>query len=143
MRLRVRSLALFSGLRIRHCCELWCRLQMQLGPSIAVTVVQVGGCSSNYIPSLGTSRCHRCSPRKDKKKKKRYKRTYSKTEIESKDFLTKLKVTKRETMGGGINQVGINLHTLLYIKQIDDKDLRYSTGESIILFNNLYVKRIC
>ena len=25
MRLRVRSLALLSSLRIRHCCELWCR----------------------------------------------------------------------------------------------------------------------
>ena len=26
MRLRVRSLGLLSGLRIQHCCELWCRL---------------------------------------------------------------------------------------------------------------------
>ena len=30
MRLQVRSLALLSGLRIRHCCELWCRLQTPL-----------------------------------------------------------------------------------------------------------------
>ena len=28
MRLWVRSLALLSGLRIQHCCELWCRSQM-------------------------------------------------------------------------------------------------------------------
>ena len=28
-----RSLALLSGLRIRCCLELWCRSQMQLGPS--------------------------------------------------------------------------------------------------------------
>ena len=26
MRMWVRSLALLSGLRIQHCCELWCRL---------------------------------------------------------------------------------------------------------------------
>ena len=30
MRMQVRSLALFSGLRIQCCCELWCRLQIQL-----------------------------------------------------------------------------------------------------------------
>ena len=27
---RIQSLASLSGLRIRHCCELWCRSQMQL-----------------------------------------------------------------------------------------------------------------
>ena len=31
--------------------------------------------------------------------------------------------------GGGINQEsGINIHTLLYIKQMNNKDLVYSTG---------------
>ena len=34
MRVWVRSLALLSGLRILLCCELWCRLQMQLGSCI-------------------------------------------------------------------------------------------------------------
>ena len=38
MRLWVRSLASLSGLRIRCCCELWCRLQTQLGSSIAVAL---------------------------------------------------------------------------------------------------------
>ena len=33
-----RSLASLSGLRIRHCCELWCRLQMQLGSGVTVPV---------------------------------------------------------------------------------------------------------
>ena len=33
------SLALLSGLRIQHFCELWCRLQMWLGFSVAVAVV--------------------------------------------------------------------------------------------------------
>ena len=32
---------------------------------------------------------------------------------------------------GGINQeLGVNTHTLLYIKQITNKDLLYSTGKS-------------
>ena len=39
MRLQVRSPALLSGLRIRHCHELWYRSQMQLGSDVAVAVV--------------------------------------------------------------------------------------------------------
>ena len=38
MRLRVRSPALLSGLRIWHCHELWCRSQMLLGSRIAVAL---------------------------------------------------------------------------------------------------------
>ena len=38
MKLRVPSLASHSGLRIRHCRELWCRLQMPLGSGITVAV---------------------------------------------------------------------------------------------------------
>ena len=34
-------------------------------------VVQAGSCSSNTAPSLGTSICHRSSPKKKKKKKKK------------------------------------------------------------------------
>ena len=34
MRLRVRSLPLLSGLTIRRCRELWCRLQMRLGSAL-------------------------------------------------------------------------------------------------------------
>ena len=37
-RFRVRSLALLSGLRIEHCCELWCRSQTQLRSCVAVAV---------------------------------------------------------------------------------------------------------
>ena len=33
------SLASLSGLRIEHCCELWCRSQTWLGSRIAVAVV--------------------------------------------------------------------------------------------------------
>ena len=38
MRLRVQSLASLSGLRIRGCRELWCRLQTQLGSRVAMAV---------------------------------------------------------------------------------------------------------
>ena len=38
MRIWVRSLALLSGLRILHCHELWCRLQMRFGFGIAMAV---------------------------------------------------------------------------------------------------------
>ena len=52
MRTQVLSLALLSGLRISHCCELHWRLQTQLRPGIALAVAQAGGYSSNS-PSLG------------------------------------------------------------------------------------------
>ena len=39
MRVRVRCLALLSGLGIRCYHELWCRLQMWLGYGVAVAVV--------------------------------------------------------------------------------------------------------
>ena len=55
MRMQVPSLALLSGLRIQ-CC---------------FTMVQAGSCSSNSPPSLGTSICPGCGPRKAKKKKER------------------------------------------------------------------------
>ena len=70
MRLHVRSLASVSGLGIRRCRELGCRLQTRLGSGVAVAVVQASGYSSDWTPSLGTSMCHKCSPRKDKKTKK-------------------------------------------------------------------------
>ena len=42
-----------SGLRIRRCRELWCRLQMQLGSGVAVAVA--GSYSSDLTPSLHMS----------------------------------------------------------------------------------------
>ena len=39
MRFRVQSLASLGELRIQCCCELWCKLQMQLGSDLAVAVV--------------------------------------------------------------------------------------------------------
>ena len=51
-RMGVQSLASLNGLQIRSCCELWCR------PAAV---------SSSSTPSLGTSICHRCSPKKQNK----------------------------------------------------------------------------
>ena len=36
-----------------------------------VAVVQASSCSSDLTPSLGTSICHRCSPKKTKKEKRK------------------------------------------------------------------------
>ena len=52
-RLWVQSLALLSGLRIWHCCELWCWLQIRLGSGVAVAVPEAGSCSYDLTPSLG------------------------------------------------------------------------------------------
>ena len=49
--------------------ELWCWLPTQLGSGVAVAVTLAGGCSSDSTPSLGTSICHRCGPKKRKQNK--------------------------------------------------------------------------
>ena len=46
---------------------LWCRI-WQLGSGITVAVVWAGSCSFDLIPSLGTSVCHGCGPKKTKNK---------------------------------------------------------------------------
>ena len=66
-RMQVQSLVL-SGLRIQCCQRLWCESQMQLRSGVAVAVVQAGSYSSNSALSLGTSICHMCGPKKEKKK---------------------------------------------------------------------------
>ena len=73
MRMQVWSLVSLSGLRIRHCCELWCRLQTQPGSGIAVAVVQARSYSSDLTPSLGTS-CAVGVAQKKKRKKERKER---------------------------------------------------------------------
>ena len=66
MRMQVQSWALLSGLGIQDCHQLWFRLQTQLRSRIAVAVVQASHCSSDLTPSLGTSICQGCSPKKQK-----------------------------------------------------------------------------
>ena len=50
MRMQVQSLALLSALRIRCCCELWYRLQTQLGSGFAVSCGI--GCRHSSDPAL-------------------------------------------------------------------------------------------
>ena len=69
MSLLVQSLALLSGLRIRHCHELWCRLQMRLGSRAAVALAEAGSYSSDWTPSLETSICRGFGPKKQNKTK--------------------------------------------------------------------------
>ena len=71
MRTQVQSLALLSGLRIQCCPQLWCRLQIQLGSCVAVAVVEACNYSSDWTPSLETSICHGCGPKRQKGKKKK------------------------------------------------------------------------
>ena len=74
MRTWAQSLSSFSGLRIWHHHELWCRLQTQgLDPALLwlwCGVVWVSSYSSNLTPSLGTSICCGVALQKAKKKKK-------------------------------------------------------------------------
>ena len=46
--------------------DLWCRSQMGLRSCIAMAVMQASSCSSDSTPSLGTSMCHGCGPKKKK-----------------------------------------------------------------------------
>ena len=64
----VLSLASLSGLRIQHCCELWCRKQMWLRSDVAVAMAN--SYSSDSTPNLGTSKCCGCGPKNRRKKKK-------------------------------------------------------------------------
>ena len=63
--------SILSGLRIRGCCELWCRSQTWLGSGVAEALVKAGSCSSDWTPSLGTSIYHGCSPEKTKKQQQK------------------------------------------------------------------------
>ena len=47
MRLQVQSLASLSGLKIRHCRELWCRSKTRLRSGVAVAVEQASSYSSD------------------------------------------------------------------------------------------------
>ena len=70
MRMWVRALASLRGLVIRCCHELWCRSQAEFGSGIAVAVASASSCSSDLIPSLGTSICRGCGSKKKKTKGK-------------------------------------------------------------------------
>ena len=72
MSFRVQSLSLLSGLRIRHCHELWCGSQMQLGSCTAVAVVYAGGYSSlAWEPPYAAGAALEKAKRQIKKKKRK------------------------------------------------------------------------
>ena len=79
MRTWVQSLALFSGLRIRHCHEPCCRLQMWLRSHMAVAVALnvASSYSSSSNPGLETSIYCGCSPKKTKNKNNKKKMSSS------------------------------------------------------------------
>ena len=52
MRTKVCFLASLSGLRVLHCCELCCRLQVQLRSGIAVAVAWAADAATALIPPL-------------------------------------------------------------------------------------------
>ena len=58
--------ASLSGLVIWHCQEVWCMTQIRLRSHISVAVALAGSYSSSWILSLGTSKCCRCGPEKQK-----------------------------------------------------------------------------
>ena len=71
----VQSLALLSGLRIGYCHELWCSAVADLAWIPSCCQRGVGQRIQLQLdPSLGTSICHGCGPKKTKKKKKKKKR---------------------------------------------------------------------
>ena len=75
--------------------------------------------------------------------KKDRKEFIHKTEIDS-DFEIKLMVTKGEMLGVGINQVGINIYTLLYKKniyKIVTRTYSNSTQKSTQYFVIIYMRQ--
>ena len=52
-----------------------------------------------------------------------------KTEIHSQTQETNFWLPRGQGMGGIKWELGINKHTLVYVKQITNKDLLYSTGK--------------
>ena len=64
MRMQVRSLTSFSGLRGQRCHKLWLR------SDVAVAVAQASSYSSNLTPGLGTSTGAALKSKKREKKEK-------------------------------------------------------------------------
>ena len=87
--MQVWSLASLSGLRIRHCHELWCSIRSH----IAVAVAWAGSYSYDSTPGLGASICHGYSHKKTtttttKKKRKKEKKERKKIQTSKKLWKT-------------------------------------------------------
>ena len=69
VRMRVQSLACYSGLRIQHFHKLWHRHGCSLDPLLPCCHGAGHSRSTNLTPGPGTSICHRHSHKKKKRKK--------------------------------------------------------------------------
>ena len=73
MRLWVRSLALLSGLRIRRCRELWCRLQTRLRSCVAEALARLAATALirplAWEPPYAAGAAQEMAKRQKKKKK--------------------------------------------------------------------------
>jgi len=86
---------LSQWLRIWHCHEPWCTSQMWLGSCVAMAMALAGSCSSKLTPSLGTSICCRCGPKKKKKKKREREREIEMNRIDKKRIIQLYALYKR------------------------------------------------
>ena len=69
MRMQIRSLALFSGLRIQICCELWCSSQTQLRSCVAVAVAPIQPLAWELPYAVGVALKRQPPPKKPQKTK--------------------------------------------------------------------------
>ena len=114
MRLQVQSLASLIRLGILRCRGLWCGLQMWFGSRVAVVVVQASGYSPDSTPSLGTSICHKCGPKKTKKKKR--------LNYEDTENVSRLIISKRLYQLSKISQQ-TNVQSLGFSGELYQKDI--------------------
>ena len=112
MRFQVRSLkpqASLSELRICRCCELWCRLQTQLGSCVAVVSCgQAAVAPIRPLACLGTSICHRFGPKKQKKKKNQKTKTCGLSLFGGTDWVKGLQSAERGQHQSTLNWEGMD-----------------------------------
>ena len=92
---QVWSLTLLGGLRIQHCRELWCSLQTWLWSGAVWIWCWWAPTALIRPPSLRTSTCCGCGPKRDKRPKKYNKRKLWKIRIISDYNGMKLEINKR------------------------------------------------
>ena len=114
-------MASLNGLRIWCCHELCCRLQTRLRSGIAMAVAMASNYDSDFTPSLETSICCGCSPKRQKKKRtKKENITTGPIDIRKKRLFHKLYVNKFENLDkmlkSPIYQNGQLIKYKMYIK---------------------------
>ena len=90
-----------------------CRSQMQLRSDFAMAVVWAGSYSSDSTPSLGTSICHGCSPKKTRGRRKKERKESKKASKKEKERNQSQSSWERERKGkDGLPRVGWSLGRL-------------------------------